>query len=298
MSAHTATAYFKPHHKSRLAFIEECVLIWCDDRTRFVDDSENMAAVEASIRKDVMARLGPEKAEHVDHFVSVELSAFRNELDALDLRHVLNQIDKPRPKKGNLRRHIPKHLPLRPNRAIIATCARILRAGETISTNALYDRVAEHFSDGIPRSEAGDRLTNRNVRSACESFGAFDSNEVMMRNYRRALRRFRTAGSPHVWDWNFYDAMVWGQAYEHSLGRSANKLTSQMTYLLRDLPLAALERLYREARASAAFSGLFGVDLARALDARLGLRKLVSDRMNTLAPLLEGEGGRTANAAA
>jgi hypothetical protein len=120
----------------------------------------------------------------------------------------------------------------------------------------------------------------------------------MMRNYRSALHRHRTAGSPHVWDWSFYDAMVWGQAYEHSLGRSADELTSQMTYLLRDLPLAAVEQLYREARASATYSGLFGVDLARALDARLGLRKLVIDRMNTLAPLLEGEGGRTANAAA
>lgn len=298
MSAHSATAYFKPHPKSRLAFVEECVLIWCDERTRYVDDPENMAAVEASIRKDVMARLGPEKAEHADYFVAVGLAAFRHEFDALDLRHALIQMGKPRPKEGNLRRHIPEHLPLRPSRAIIATRARILRAGETVSTNALYDRVAEHFSDGIPRSEAGSRLTNRNVRSACESFGAFDSGDVMMRNYRRALHRFRTAGSPHVWDWDFYDAMVWGQAYEQTLGRSASELMSQMTYLLRDLPLVVFERLYDEARTSAAYSRLFGVDLARALDARLGLRNLVIDRMNTLAPLLQGDGGRTANAAA
>lgn len=298
MSArHTGGAYFKSHHKSRLAFIETSAMIWCDDQTPYLDDPANVEAVEARIRKNVTARLGAATAGHVEHFVAVEMAAFRNELIAREMCDKINQITKSRPKKGNLRRDIPEHLPLRPSRAIIASHAiRVRATTPSASTNAIYDQVAEHFNDGIPKSEAGGRLTNRSVRSACESYGLFDHPHRMMDSYRSAVQRFQSTGSPHVWDWNFYDAMVWGQAFERDYGYDASELSAQMTYLLRDLPLASFERLYSAARSNPRYARLLGVDLAHAIDAHVGLRKWATSDMEVLAPLIQSAKGRTANA--
>src|SRR5690606_24605320 len=116
-------AHFKPHRKSRLAFLVECVNLWCDDGndgTSFLDDPTSVAAAEAVIRKRVSVRLISVDADTIDHFVAVEFEAFRGALIAGELVDNIRRLTTPRPKKGNVRREIPEHIPLRPSRAIIA----------------------------------------------------------------------------------------------------------------------------------------------------------------------------------
>lgn len=292
-------AHFKPHRKSRLAFLVECVKVWCEDGdgTSFLDDPINVAAAKAAIRKRVTARLSLVDADTIDHFAAVEFEAFQGALITGELASHIRRLTTPRPKKGNVRREIPEHIPLRPSRAIIALHASsVARARPSLSRNGVYDETAKHFNDGIPKSEAGGRIKVRSVRTACEGFGLFDAPDVMLGNYERARQRFLSAGLPHIWDCSFYDMMIWQRDCERRFGRDASDVQLRVTHLLRDLPLAMFDRLYDAARADRRYTGLLGTDLAHALDARVGIRAWVLHAMDTFAPpSLKVEGG-TANA--
>lgn len=299
MSERKETFYFKPHPKSRLAFLEECVLICCKEETAFIDAQENMAAVAEKFRNDIETRIGSRSADQVDHFVDIQLAAFRNDLTALGLRSEISKITATRPKKGNLRRHIPSYLPLRPTRAIIATYAQTRRSSDYPSANALYNHVAEHFSHGIPRKDAGYKLSARNTRSACESFGSVNDDDASFRdNYRRAVYRYQKSEAPHIWDWNLWDALVWQRIFEQKYGIDTAQLTTWLSCLLRDFPLVIFGQLYDEAYSDASYSGLRGVDLAREIDARHSLNGLVAERINGFAQEHPASVGRTANVVA
>ena len=297
-------AHFKPHRKSRLAFLVECVKLWCDDGdgTSFLDDPINVAAAKAALRKRVTARLSSVDADTIDHFAAVEFEAFQGALITGELTSHIRRLTTPRPKKGNVRREIPEHIPLRPSRAIIALHASsVARARPSLSRNGVYNETAEYFNDGIPKSEAGGRMKVRSVRTACEGFGLFDASDVMLGNYERARQRFLSAGLPHIWDCSFYDMMIWQRDYERRFSRAASAASDasdvqlRLTYLLRDLPLAMFDRLYDAARADRRYAGLLGIDLAHALDARVVIRAWVLHAMDTFAPpSLKDEGG-TAN---
>lgn len=294
---HQGGAYFKPHHKSRLAFLVECVNIWCDDRTQFLDDPVNMSAAKASIRKDVENRLGSLDRKNIDYFAAVEFAAFRNELIADALSDKIRQLTTPRPKKGNVRRDIPEHLPLRPSRTIIALRAlNFKREDPSASENAIYARTAQYFIDGIPKHKADGRLKTRSVRTACESHGFFDDPEAAAANYKRALERHQANGSPHPWDCSLYDWLVVGQVLNRLRGGVDDGVAYKLPVLLVVLPLHSFERLYDAARSGRRFAGLLGTDLARAIDATLGLRVWVNNDMNVIAPPTPLGEGRTANA--
>ncbi len=293
-------SYFKPHPKSRQAFLEECVLIWCeaDADKSYQNDPEMRACIKAQIRADVAARLGSASPETVDHFAGVEFAAFQNEVLARHLADKIQEMTAPRPKKGNRRRDIPTHLPLRPSRAVIVFVAGKLQArNPTASKNSIYAQTAEYLADGIPRAEAGARMSIKNARDACESHGIFDDVETMLSRHLREFERVRAKGLPHLWDCNIYDWMVIGRRLAQLRGYDDEQLRLALFTNLIVWPMQSFERLYAKARAGKRFSGLLGADLARAIDAGLGLRAWVLEHLNTSTAGVPLTGGRTANAA-
>lgn len=269
------TSYFNPHPKSRLAFLEACVLIWCEADaadTPPTDDPGFLATVENVIRRDVERRLPGAPAETIDHFTRVGIDGHRSSERARYLESVIEKSNAPRPPKGNLRREIPKHLPLRPTRTIVAETAwRISLQNPEMSRSAVYAQTAQWLNDGLTNREAAHKLTGRNVRSACEAHGIFDSGAAISdRRLRASLQRPK---AHHRWDATELD---WGESYLIMTEHWGFSLESAIT--VRDLniraPLKAFESIYRQARAGKRFAGLYGVELAKAIDATLGLREM------------------------
>ncbi len=293
-------SYFKPHRKSRQAFLEECIFIWCEadaDKSYRVD-ADFEACIKAQIHANVTARLGATAPATIDYFASVEFAAYRNEIVARDLADRLDDLMTPRPKKGNRRRDVPAHLPLRPSRTVIAfVAARIKGRNPMASKNAIYSMTADHLRDGIPKSEANRRLSIKNVRDAVESHGLFDDIETMAVRHRREFERVRFKGMPHVWDCGVYDWMVMGRRLARMLDKEDGYMWPALFEKLIAWPMQSFERCYTKARAGKRFAGLYGADLARAIDAAIGLREWVLEDLKAFAPGIPQSGGRTANSA-
>jgi hypothetical protein len=294
-------SYFKPHNKSCQAFLEECVVIWCeaDAGKSHQVDPDLEACVKAHIHADVEGRLGTATSpETVDYFARVEFAAFQNELIARSLVDEINKMKTPRPKKGNKRREVPVHLPLRPSRAVIAFVAtRIKVQNPTATKNSIYSKTADYLRDGIPKSEASRRLSVKNVRDAVESHGIFDNIETIAARHMREFERVKAKGIPHLWDCGVYDWMVIGRRLAKMRGYEDEQLRIALFRNLIIWPMQSFERLYGKARAGRRFAGLFGADLARAIDAALDLRSWVLADLDASTADRPQTGGRTANAA-
>lgn len=291
-------SYFKPHLKSRQAFLEECIIIWCeaDADKSCRADADLEAAIKTQIHANVAARLGATAPETIDYFASVEFAAYRNEIVARDLADKLDELLTPRPKKGNRRRDVPAHLPLRPSRTVIAfVAAGIKGRNPTASKNAVYSMAADHLRDGIPKSEANRRLSIKNVRDAVESHGLFDDIETMTVRHRREFERVRLKGMPHVWDCGVYDWMVMGRRLARMLDKGGGDMWPDLFEKLIAWPMRSFERCYTKARAGKRFAGLHGAELARAIDAAIGLREWVLEDLNVSTAGRPQSGGRTAN---
>lgn len=293
-------SYFKPHRKSRQAFLEECVNIWCeaDADKSYWADADFEACIKAQIHANVAARLGATSPETIDYFASVEFAAYRNEVVARDLANKLDELMTPRPKKGNRRRDVPAHLPLRQSRTVIACVAAGIKGrNPTASKNAIYSMTADHLRDGIPKSEANCRLSIKNVRDAVESHGLFDDVETITARHRREFERARLKGLPHVWDCGVYDWMVMDRRLARMLGKEDGHMWPVLFEKLIIWPMRSFERCYTKAKAGKRFAGLYGADLARAIDAAIGLREWVLADLNAFAPGRPQNEGRTANSA-
>lgn len=293
-------SYFKPHNKSCQAFLEECVIIWCEadaDKSPDADDHGFLTAMKDQIRADVSARLPSASPETVDYFSHIEFAAFRAEERARHLADKLDELLTPRPKKGNRRREVPPHLPLRPSRTVIAfVAARIKAQNPTASKNAIYSKTAEYLGDGIPKSEANRRLSVKNVRDAVESHGVFDDIETIAARHMHEFQRVRAKGLPHLWDCSVYDWMVIGRRLTAMRGYEDEQLRIALFRNLIIWPMHSFERLYAKARAGKRFAGLYGADLAQAIDAALGLRAWVLADLDASTAGRPRTGGRTANA--
>ncbi len=294
-------SYFKPHPKSRQAFLEECVLIWCAgdaDKSPHCDDPAFVEALKDQIRKDVASRLGSAPPETIDYFAGVELAALRSQEVARYYSNKLDELLAPRPKKGNRRREVPAYLPLRPSRAVIAfTAMRIKCQDPAASKNAIYAKTAEYLADGIPKSEANRRLTTKNVRDAVESHGVFDDIETITLRHRREFERVRVKGIPHLWDCGVYDWMVIGRRLDALRGFEDVELRLALFRSLIVWPMQSFERCYAKARAGKRFAGLFGADLARAIHAALDLPAWVLQDLDASTTRSRQTGARTANSA-
>ncbi|QDC01713.1 hypothetical protein [Mesorhizobium sp. 8] len=294
-------SYFRPHPKSRQAFLDECVLIWCEvdaDKSPSSDDPDFLAALKAQMRSDVEARLGSAAPDVIDYFTGVEFAAFQSWRTARYFADQLDEMAKPRPGKGNRRREVPAHLPLRQSRAIIAFVAAGFKArNPTASKNAIYAQTAEYLADGLSRADAGGKMTIKNVRDACESHGIFDDVETMMARDQRETKRVRAKGLPHAWDCGFYDWLIVGRRVATLRGYEDERTAPALYENLIARPTRSFERLYIQARAGKRFAGLLGADLARAIDAAIGLRAWVLKDMDALTPGVARSRTKTANAA-
>ncbi|THV13849.1 hypothetical protein [Rhizobium rhizophilum] len=294
-------SYFKPHPKSRQAFLEECVLIWCAgdaDKSPHCDDPALMDALKAEIRNNVASRLGSAPPETIDYFAGVELAAFRSQEVARYYSNKLDELLAPRPKKGNRRREVPAHLPLRPSRTVITfVAAGIKGQNPTASRNAIYSMTADHLRDGIPKSEANRRLSIKNVRDAVESHGLFDDIETIAARHRREFDRVRIKGMPHVWDCGVYDWMVLGRRLARMLDKEDGYMWPVLFEKLIAWPMGSFERCYAKARAGKRFAGLYGADLARAIHAALDLRAWVLRDLDASTAHSPKTGTRTASSA-
>jgi hypothetical protein len=276
------TSYHQPHPQGRLAFLEYCVLAWCEADaagTPPTDDPSFLAFVEGAIRKDVQSRLPEAPAETVDYFVRVGLEGYRHWEQARFYAGEIEKMKAPRPPKGNLRREVPAHLPVRPTRTIVAhTAQHIQRQAPTLSRSSIYAETAQWLNDGIVKSQAAGRLDKRNVRSACEAHGILDDVGTLIDRQVRA-RRQRTRATAHLWDCTQLDWLQSGAFMTERWGSSPGE-----ALLLReraiDWPLAAFERLYARARAGKRFAGLSGLELAKAIDATLGLREMAAQELD------------------
>lgn len=294
-------SYFRPHPKSRQAFLDECVLIWCEadaDKSPYSDDLDFVAALKDQLWADVAARLGSAPADIIDYFADVEFRALQSHRLARYYSEKLEEATTPRPKKGNRRREVPEHLPLRPSRTVIAFVAAKFKAqNRTASKNAIYAQTAEYLADGIPRAEANGRMSIKNVRDACESHGVFDDGEAMMVNLQRAIERVTVKGLPHTWDCGVYDWIIANRRLSDLRGYDDERVLPALLSNLIIRPMQSFERLYTNARAGKRFAGLLGADLARAIDAGLGLRAWALEDMNMSTHPAPPKGTRTANAA-
>jgi|GEM_PF-4591578 hypothetical protein len=294
-------SYFKPHPKSRQAFLEECVLIWCEadaDKSPSSDDPDFMAALKAQIRTDVAVRLASASPETIDYFASVEFTAFQSQQAARYYSDKLQEMTTPRPGKGNRRREVPAHLPLRPSRAVIAFVAtRIKAENPAASNNAIYASTADYLADGIPRAEAASKLSTKNVRDACESYGTFEDADTSLARLPRELERIKAKGLPHLWDCNLFDWTIVHRRIDALRGYEDEQLRLVLFRNLIVWPMQSFERLYAKARAGKRFAGLLGADLARAIDAAIGLRAWVLEDLDASTASTPETGTRTANAA-
>lgn len=294
-------SYFGPHPKSRQAFLDECVLIWCEvdaDKSPGSDDPIFLAALKAQMRVDVEARLGSAAPDVIDYYTGVEFAAFQSWRTARYFADQLEEMAKPRPGKGNRRREVPAHLPLRQSRAVITFVAVGFKArNPTASKNSIYAQTAEYLADGIPRTEAGGKMTIKNVRDACESHGLFDAGETMLARRQREAERVRAKGLPHAWDCGVYDWIIAGERWTNLRGYEDERVMPALVENLIARPLRSFERLYTHARAGKRFAGLSGADLARAIDAGIGLRAWVLEDMDASTPSVARSRSRTANAA-
>lgn len=279
------TSYHQPHPQGRLAFLEYCVLAWCEADaagTPATDDPSFLAAVESTIRKDVETRLPDAPPETIDYFVRVLLEGHRHWEQARYFAGLVEKMKAPRPPKGNLRREVPAHLPLRPTRTIVAhTAQRIQRQSPKMSRSTIYAETAQWLNDGIVKAHAAGRLDKRNVRSACEAHGILDDVATMIDRRIQASRRGPQVTS-HLWDRTQLD---WLQDFAFMIEKRGLPPGDALSLREKTIewPLVAFERLYAQARAGKRFAGLSGVELAKAIDATLGLRELAEQELDKLA---------------
>jgi hypothetical protein len=296
-----SNSYFRPHPKSRQAFLDECVLIWCEadaDKSPSADDPDFLAALKAQMRREVEARLGAVAPDVIDHYTGVEFAAYQSQRVAGYLADQIKELTKPRPGKGNRRRDVPAHLPLRQSRTVIAFVAAKFKAQDPCaSKNAIYAQTADYLADGLSRAEAGGKMTIKNVRDACESHGIFDDRDTMLRRDHREAQRVRAKGLPHIWDCGVYDWIIANRRLTNLLGREDEQTMCVLFENLIARPMQSFERAYAQARAGKRFAGLLGADLARAIDAGIGLRAWVLQDMDASTPRAANRGSRTANAA-
>lgn len=276
------TSYHQPHPQGRLAFLECCVLAWCEADaagTPATDDLCFLAAVESTIRKDVQTRLPDTPPETVDYFVRVGVEGYRHWEQARYFEGEVEKMKAPCPPKGNLRREVPAHLPLRPTRTIVAhTAQRIRQQSPALPRGTIYAETAQWLNDGIVKSQAAGRLDKRNVRSACEAHGILDDVGTLLDRQIRARRR-RPRAASHLWDRTQLDWLQDGAYMTERWGTSPGYMLLMRERAI-DWPLVAFGHLYARARAGKRFAGLSGLELAKAIDATLGLREMAAQELD------------------